>query len=102
LVEIVFELWHKCHWLKFTYNIISACYVNDEREAEIKQIFNGHPWKTLLSPKKLRAHHRHYYNGNDINNVGVISHVRLSMAPDGGISRMRLWGYKQSNKQAKL
>lgn len=81
---------------------IEACYVNDDREAEIKQIFDGNPWKTLLSPKKLRAHHRHYYNGNDINNVGVISHVRLSMAPDGGISRMRLLGYKQSNKQAKL
>ncbi|XP_063434625.1 allantoicase-like [Mytilus trossulus] len=81
---------------------IEACYVNDDKENEIKQIFNGHPWKTLLAPKKLKAHHRQFFSGKDLNNCGVISHVRLSMAPDGGISRMRLWGYKQSNRQAKL
>ena len=79
-----------------------ACYIDEEKEEEEKQIHNGLPWKTLLPPKKLRAHHRHYYSGNDLNNCGVISHVRLSMAPDGGISRMRLLGYKQSNRQAKL
>lgn len=82
--------------------IISACYVNDDKENEIRQIFNSPPWKTLLAPKKLKAHHRQFFSGKDLNNCGVISHVRLSMAPDGGISRMRLWGYKQSNRQAKL
>lgn len=82
--------------------IFSACYVNDDKENEIRQIFNSPPWKTLLAPKKLKAHHRQFFSGKDLNNCGVISHVRLSMAPDGGISRMRLWGYKQSNRQAKL
>lgn len=81
---------------------IEACYIDDEREPEVKRIFNSHPWKILLAPKKLTPHHRHYYDGNSLSNCGVISHVRLSMAPDGGISRMRLWGYKQSNRQAKL
>jgi allantoicase len=35
---------------------------------------------------------RQHYFENELNSVGVVSHVRMSIYPDGGISRLRLHG----------
>jgi len=51
------------------------------------------PWWTLLPVQKLSAHRRHFYTVEAGKNGRDVSHVRVTMAPDGGISRMRLWGY---------
>jgi allantoicase len=48
-------------------------------------------WTTIISQSKLQADHEHYFESNDIAK-GVFTHVRLSIFPDGGISRMRLFG----------
>lgn len=79
-----------------------GCYVSENEEKNILKIFDTTPWKSLLPVKKLSAHKQHYYEGNELSNCGIISHVRLSMAPDGGISRMRLWGYKQLSSTSRL
>ena len=63
---------------------ISGCLVNGGSQKD---------WKTLLSAHKLEAHKQHYYI--DLAEIGTVSHVRVTMAPDGGISRLRLWGCKQ-------
>lgn len=52
-------------------------------------------WKTILSPQKLSADAEHEYV-KEITNKDVYSHVRLNIFPDGGISRLRLFGRKQS------
>jgi allantoicase len=49
----------------------------------------------LLPVQKLSAHKQHYYEGSQIQDIGLVSHVRVSMAPDGGISRVRFWGTRQ-------
>ncbi|XP_029943225.1 allantoicase, partial [Salarias fasciatus] len=49
-------------------------------------------WDVLLPPQKLRPHHRHHYGEAELRLNRPISHVRVVMAPDGGISRLRLWG----------
>ncbi|KAK2157115.1 hypothetical protein LSH36_198g04010 [Paralvinella palmiformis] len=54
-------------------------------------------WKTLLPAKKLSAHNIHYFTGNQLRSSGTVTHARIFMAPDGGISRVRLWGNKQVN-----
>lgn len=46
----------------------------------------------LSSPPQLQAHHRHMYSGESVMRCGTASHVRLVIAPDGGVSRLRLWG----------
>ena len=51
------------------------------------------PWWTLLPVQKLSAHRSHFYTVQAGSNDRHVSHVRITMAPDGGISRMRLWGY---------
>ncbi|XP_042888576.1 allantoicase-like [Penaeus japonicus] len=48
-------------------------------------------WRTVLQPQKLKAHARHFFS-SEVQNVGPISHVRIVMSPDGGISRVRIIG----------
>ena len=48
-------------------------------------------WASVLSRTKLKASHQHYFT-KEIEAAGPWSHLRLSIAPDGGISRLRVWG----------
>jgi allantoicase len=48
-------------------------------------------WIEMLPRTKLRASHQHFY-AREIRRIGTVSHVRLNMFPDGGISRLRLHG----------
>jgi allantoicase len=49
-------------------------------------------WKTLLPRTKLQAHTQHEF-ATELQETGMITHVRLSIYPDGGISRLRLFGH---------
>ena len=48
-------------------------------------------WQTIMPQTKLKADHEHLYK-SEIEVKGPFSHVRLYIFPDGGISRMRLFG----------
>lgn len=48
-------------------------------------------WPYLLEETKMQAHHVHKY-GKEVQKLGVVTHVRVNMIPDGGISRLRLFG----------
>jgi allantoicase len=48
-------------------------------------------WMELLPQTKLKAHFRHLF-AQQLREVGPISHVRLNIYPDGGISRFRVYG----------
>lgn len=52
----------------------------------------GLEWKELHPEYKLGAHQEHFLEEN-ISSIGPITHVRLNIFPDGGISRLRLFGY---------
>ncbi|HWR33972.1 MAG TPA: allantoicase [Chitinophagaceae bacterium] len=52
---------------------------------------NAIQWKMILPQSKLSADHEHFFE-DEIKNKGPFTHVRLSIFPDGGVSRMRLWG----------
>jgi len=47
-------------------------------------------WLTLLPEEKLKMDQQHYFEG--LQPIGAVSHVRVSIYPDGGISRVRLFG----------
>ena len=47
-------------------------------------------WKPVLARTKLQAHTRHTFD--DVMDTGVASHVRFNIFPDGGVSRLRVWG----------
>lgn len=48
-------------------------------------------WGTLLPMSKLQAHTRHVFT-DGLADPGAITHVRFNIFPDGGVSRLRLFG----------
>jgi allantoicase len=48
-------------------------------------------WTELLPRTKLQAHTRHLF-AEEVQQVGAITHVRFNIFPDGGVSRLRLYG----------
>ncbi len=48
-------------------------------------------WETILPPSKLSADHEHFFE-DEIKKSGPFTYVRLNIFPDGGVSRLRLWG----------
>jgi allantoicase len=51
----------------------------------------GFKWRVLLPRTTLRPHRRHFFVGA-LATRGPFTHVRLSIFPDGGVSRLRIHG----------
>lgn len=68
---------------------IDACYAPGKHIDALT--FADFEWIEILGRSKLKADHRHFFE-NEIKGGGPYSHVRLNIAPDGGISRMRVHG----------
>lgn len=68
---------------------IQGAYVKGGTDAQIEtqSLF----WRELLPSQKLEMHTEHEFV-EQINRLGPITHVRLNIFPDGGISRLRLFG----------
>ena len=47
-------------------------------------------WQTMLRETKLKMDQQHYFEA--LESLGKVSHVRMSIYPDGGVSRLRLFG----------
>lgn len=48
-------------------------------------------WPTLLPEVPMQADHIHSFT-EQVAALGPVTHVRLNLHPDGGVSRLRLWG----------
>ena len=52
-----------------------------------------HDWQTIIPQTRLYAHREHLFiNEITVDKLQQFSHVKLSIYPDGGISRMRVFG----------
>jgi allantoicase len=47
-------------------------------------------WDTLLPETKLKMDQQHYFE--TLEALGNVSHIRMSIYPDGGVSRLRVFG----------
>jgi allantoicase len=54
-------------------------------------VANSKKWKFLLSKVKLKAHKKHNFQNTLMKNT-KINYVKINIFPDGGISRIRLFG----------
>ena len=80
-----------CH---FKGNYPDSCIIEgcDIAEADEKLLSSDtFEWTTILPSVKLSADHEHYFE-NEIVRHDAVTHVRLTIFPDGGVSRLRLWG----------
>jgi allantoicase len=48
-------------------------------------------WPLLLAQQKLRPDAQHRFQA-ELASLGPVSHVRMNIHPDGGVSRLRLFG----------
>jgi allantoicase len=48
-------------------------------------------WPVLLGEQKLQMDAQHYFEA-ELATLGPVTHVRFNIFPDGGVSRLRLWG----------
>lgn len=48
-------------------------------------------WTELLPTSKMQPHTRHVF-AQELRDSGVVTHVRLNIVPDGGVSRFRVFG----------
>lgn len=50
-------------------------------------------WQEILPEQKLAADRIHTFDGNLVKRAGAVTHVRLNIHPDGGVSRLRVFGH---------
>ncbi|WP_082695932.1 allantoicase [Aquitalea pelogenes] len=49
-------------------------------------------WETLLPEQKMTMDAQHFFDREYIRSLGPVNHVRLNIFPDGGVSRLRIFG----------
>lgn len=60
-------------------------------EAEIAA---SEQWRPILTRQKMQMDAEHFYEGDQVQKIGPVTHVRIAMHPDGGVMRLRLFGTK--------
>lgn len=66
---------------------LRAALIDDETDLEA----SSENWRVLLPESKLGADTQHEFS-DALQDVGTVSHLRLNIFPDGGVSRVRLYG----------
>ena len=69
---------------------LEACDAGDGNDADADAL-SRLPWRELLPRTRLQAHTRHFYE-EELSDAGRATHVRFNIFPDGGVSRLRLYG----------
>ncbi len=61
-------------------------------KSDEEAVADAEAWPMLLPEQKLEADRQHFF-GDEINgDIGPVSHIRFNNIPDGGISRLRIYG----------
>ncbi|MEO6732205.1 MAG: allantoicase [Ferruginibacter sp.] len=69
--------------------MIEGCHIEDDSPVDFSN--DQLDWLVILPQVKLQADHEHFFE-NELAATGPFTHVRLTIFPDGGISRMRVFG----------
>ena len=69
---------------------IQAGRMEDATDADV--VAASEDWPVLLDEQKLQMDHIHDFEGAAISHIGAITHIRLNIFPDGGVSRVRVFG----------
>jgi len=52
-------------------------------------------WQVLMPDQKLIKDTKHSFESDQLTSLGVVTHIRFNIIPDGGVSRLRVWGRLQ-------
>ena len=65
--------------------------LNNEKD-KMKAFEASNNWELFLGEKKCKADTIHKFEKNDFLHEKIVSHIRLNIYPDGGVSRFRIFG----------
>jgi allantoicase len=69
---------------------LEACFIEPEKSDNESVAIAAAAWREVLPRTPLRANSRHFLR--KLENGGTVSHVRFNIYPDGGVSRLRVFG----------
>ena len=72
---------------------LQASTVGNDTDRELAA--KAEKWPELLSPQKHSMDQQHFFQKHQLQNLGPVNCVRLNIFPDGGISRLRIFGRLQ-------
>jgi len=77
---------------------LNAAYIPNTTHSSVvtQSIF----WEELLPKQKLQMDSKHYFDSSHLLHQKPITHVRINIFPDGGISRFRMFGKFIKEKKA--
>jgi allantoicase len=73
----------------------AAIEVIDDEGARPSDLVTSEAWSPLLPETRLQADTRHFY-ASELCASAPATHVRLRIFPDGGVSRLRVWGERSA------
>ncbi len=78
----------------FKGNFPDRCAIDaiDASGASITDLIESDRWTRWLDPVPVAAHSRHFFR--ELAADAPVTHVRLNIYPDGGLSRLRVWGVR--------
>lgn len=82
------------HYFKGNYPESVSIEAIDAPDASITDLIASHGWTPLVERSVLEADTRHYLD-NELEYIGPATHVRVNIYPDGGLSRLRLYGTRE-------
>jgi allantoicase len=68
----------------------------DAPGARMTELIASSGWAPLLDQTRLSPHARHFFRTDALRPHRALSHVRINIFPDGGLSRFRLWGRRDA------
>jgi allantoicase len=79
----------------FKGNFPARCSIDllDSPGARVTDVVASSAWVSAFPETRLEAHTRHFFR--DGLRALPASHLRLNIFPDGGISRLRVWGHRE-------
>lgn len=76
-----------------TFTLEGVLFEPSEEDLDEAILSDDIEWQTLIERSKLLPHTEHYYQQQLLGKGQLYSHVRLNIFPDGGVSRLRIFGY---------
>jgi allantoicase len=80
-------------WFKGNFPESCSIEVAKSHLAQIED-FDSPEWREILPKTKLQGHTRHVFE-DEVKRAGRATHARFNIFPDGGVSRLRLFGQIQ-------
>ena len=68
---------------------LEACHAKDLSNEELADL--SLQWSNVLTRTLLQAHTRHVFE-QELLDAGLVTHLRFNIFPDGGVSRLRVYG----------